>query len=548
MKKNLLLLFVLFGVSTVASAQFAGGSGTESDPYQVATAEQLQAVSNSPTSYFIQTADINLTDVTWTPISTFTGTYDGNNKTISNLDMEGGSNGLGLFVRVNTPGVIKNVIMRDCYIVAGDWSGILCSTNGNWETAGGTFINCTIYDSGIEGGDNVGAFAGSAGGSFEGCKAYNVTVNGTGVAGGISGDNENGGHYWNCVFYGTVEGGKQTGGICGFQNGNCTVANAFDCCTVYGAVSVTTDGGTVGGIIGAPNWNVTNSNISNCAVFADVTGPCSGGIGGNAVRGSITRCYVTGNVKGTQNYNNGYNDPWCGGICAVNFNGPITDCYFSGKTSNTGTDALKFGGISGRYWAGVSVTNCYYNSDGSDLACGDGQYWVGEGECTGLIPEDMKTLSNFKFSDMSKWQNEDGVTTPFFANQTVSVKFTECTTSCIAGTGESDLESVYLLGSRAGSIPQKVTISNGKWSVDLNAGEVTTDEWIYAIGIGKDKMPAAVEKIKVSASTGISTIDNETSAKVEAIYNASGQRMNNIKTDKLNIVKYDNGKVIKVMK
>jgi len=50
---------------TYAYAQFAGGSGTQADPWQIADAEQLNNVRNYLGSehadkFFIQTADISL--------------------------------------------------------------------------------------------------------------------------------------------------------------------------------------------------------------------------------------------------------------------------------------------------------------------------------------------------------------------------------------------------------------------------------------------------------------------------------------------------------
>lgn len=44
----------------MAQAPFAGGSGTEGDPWHVATATQLDSVRNYLSAHFIQTADIDL--------------------------------------------------------------------------------------------------------------------------------------------------------------------------------------------------------------------------------------------------------------------------------------------------------------------------------------------------------------------------------------------------------------------------------------------------------------------------------------------------------
>lgn len=548
--KKIFFLSALLGTAISASAQFAGGTGTASDPYQIETAAQLQAVSDYATSCFILNNDIDLTDVTWTPIasgSTFTGTFDGNGKTVSNLVIENGQNGLGLFSRVNTPGVIKNLIMRDCYITGGSWCGILCSTNGNWEKAGGTFINCDIYDSSIDGGDCTAAFAGAAGGSFEGCRAFNVSVEGSGSnTGGISGDNENGGHYYDCTFYGSVIASSNAGGICAFYNGTCKVDTCFKNCVVYGSVSSST--GTVGGVLGTPNWNSTNAHIANCAVFADCTGQAVGSFGGNALRGQLVNCYATGNVKATGSWSHdSYSDPWNGGLCAVNFNGPIQDCYFSGIISKT-SDDVKIAGVCGRNWPGITVKNCYYNSDGASLSMGDGEE-PDNYDTHALLPEEMKKLSNFNFSDMSKWQIVEGETTPFLANQTAPLKFTECSSTRIAGTGESDLAFVYLIGSMSESLRNEVTVSNGTWSVNLNNGDVVAGETITAIGFDAGKMPSMVAKMKVTSTTGISAapaINGQ--AKVIGIYNAAGQAQRGMQQHQVYILKYADGHTMKVVK
>jgi hypothetical protein len=51
-------LFLLF--VPALHAQFAGGTGTSGNPYQVANATHLNNVRNHLGSYFIQTANINL--------------------------------------------------------------------------------------------------------------------------------------------------------------------------------------------------------------------------------------------------------------------------------------------------------------------------------------------------------------------------------------------------------------------------------------------------------------------------------------------------------
>lgn len=81
------------------SSDFAGGSGTILDPFQIANADQLNAVRKylGADIYFKLTNDIDLSSYSsndegkgWTPIgrddnNSFKGTFNGNGKTISSL-------------------------------------------------------------------------------------------------------------------------------------------------------------------------------------------------------------------------------------------------------------------------------------------------------------------------------------------------------------------------------------------------------------------------------------------------------------------------------
>ncbi len=139
---------------------FAGGSGTSGDPYLVATAKQLNNVRNFIDSYFKQTANIDLTHGTlsgeswydstngWLPIgddsgmdSGFSGTYNGDGYTISNLYIDRGTtdyNGLFGFV---DQGQINYVGVVNADITGNQYNGVLA----------GYAINATIYESFVSG-------------------------------------------------------------------------------------------------------------------------------------------------------------------------------------------------------------------------------------------------------------------------------------------------------------------------------------------------------------------------------------------------------------
>ena len=74
---------------------FDGGNGTEELPYLISTPNQLKEVRNYPDSYFMQTADIDMTNIYYTTAETLNGGYDGGGHYIKGLNncMFGTNNG-----------------------------------------------------------------------------------------------------------------------------------------------------------------------------------------------------------------------------------------------------------------------------------------------------------------------------------------------------------------------------------------------------------------------------------------------------------------------
>lgn len=97
------------GTANAASKEFAGGYGTKSSPYLVKTYDQLLNVKDYPSSYFKQIANIDCKGKKVKNLfgKTFSGNYDGNKKTISNLKVSG-SNAF-LTKKVSKKAVIKNL-------------------------------------------------------------------------------------------------------------------------------------------------------------------------------------------------------------------------------------------------------------------------------------------------------------------------------------------------------------------------------------------------------------------------------------------------------
>ena len=160
---------------TVCSATntFADGAGTEANPYQVQTLDQLNAVRNYPTACFIQIADIDAAATTgwnsgagWDPIDNFSGKYNGDGHKVSNLFVNRPSeNYIGLF-------------------------GITGSGSSIWDL-GVENVNITGYY-------YVGGFAGYSRGSIQNCYAKGTVSVAYLIAGGFLGYSTTGSSVNNC--------------------------------------------------------------------------------------------------------------------------------------------------------------------------------------------------------------------------------------------------------------------------------------------------------------------------------------------------------------
>ena len=175
--------------------------------------------------------------ITWTPIADwmgnrttqYSGTFDGNNKTVSGLYFNGDSTCIGLFGSSESDGNIKNVGVVDSYFKGNDHVGGVCGNNA------GTITNC--YNAG-----NLTAIESSA------------------TIGGICGYN-NGGTVANCYNTGTVTATGTVafvGGVCG-----CSTELILNCYNI-GTVTAASSGADISGICG---YNF--GPIKNCYYLAD---------------------------------------------------------------------------------------------------------------------------------------------------------------------------------------------------------------------------------------------------------------------------------------
>jgi len=165
------LLIVVCLVSLRAYAKYSGGTGEPNDPYQIATAEDLMLLGETPEDYdkhFILTADIDLDPnlpgrkifdraVTAPDVddmehryqgTPFTGLFDGDDHTISHLTITG-VRSLDLFGQIGPEAKISNLGLE------------AVDVNGTGDNVGGLIGNnegsiTTSYSTGtVSGNDSV---------------------------------------------------------------------------------------------------------------------------------------------------------------------------------------------------------------------------------------------------------------------------------------------------------------------------------------------------------------------------------------------------------
>ena len=251
------------------------GDGSADKPYKISTAAELawfrdQVNSGNNRVSATLTEDIDLAEfchaadgttytdeLSWTPITWFQGTFDGNGKTISNLYINATSNYTGFFGYAYV-GSIKNI----------------------------TFDNARVKNTG---GYNFGILVGNAGSCIiENIKTLaNCSVEGENYVGGIAGVAN--GNISNCENRATVKGIRYLGGVVAAYSGN-----SITSCANYGVV--TGSGESVGGIAGYFN----SGTIQNSANYGDVTGTDNvGNLIGLAEECNLNNVLGTGNVTAT---------------------------------------------------------------------------------------------------------------------------------------------------------------------------------------------------------------------------------------------------------
>lgn len=281
-------------------ARYSGGSGEPNNPYKITTAEDLNDIGNHIEDFnkcFIMTADISLSGYSGSKFNAigpntttpFTGIFDGNGHTISNLYHT--SSGAIFPVVMGEQAAIVGVRLFNVRIDVGDVS---CGSLVGY-LRDGRVENCYTTRPDVSNTSNYcGGLIGQARYAYVGnCHCWNGNVLSEGDAGGLIGFS----HFvsvYRCSSFADVSGKYNTGGLIGTCGANGDGGGYISECFSLGTLK---GGGwyRVGGLIGVVNGGC----IVNCYSNANMeTGRHKGGlIGWIVVRGTVINSYYSGYMK-----------------------------------------------------------------------------------------------------------------------------------------------------------------------------------------------------------------------------------------------------------
>ncbi|MFD2671714.1 GLUG motif-containing protein [Marinicrinis sediminis] len=289
---SLMMCFALIPVQNVKAdpSGFSGaGSGIESDPYVIMTAEQLDELRNDMQAHYQLGADIDL------------AAY-----------LSDGGTGYAKWGASGWDpiGYVEDYCFPDPFI------GEICSENtyaftGSFDGNGYTISNLKINTTE----DYSGLFGIVAGAHFEDVKLEDVDIAGASFTGGLIGEMANSGTIEHSYVTGSVEGVTVVGGLAGRINNGSIVRES------YADVDVTsTIGGYVGGLVGTNYADIENSYATGNVVAYNQ----AGGLVGVFATGTIMNSYATGAVTGNSD---------TGGLIGKMNTGTVTSSYYDVNTT-----------------------------------------------------------------------------------------------------------------------------------------------------------------------------------------------------------------------
>jgi len=346
------------------------GSGTAGDPYLIYDVYGLQGVQGFLSSDFGLANGIDASSASnwnsgsgFVPIGNsstpFTGSFNGENLTISNFTINNPSNNyMGLFGETSSTAELSNIQLSNVNVTGGSLSvaGGLVGSNGGTvnnsysigNVSGNGSGGLVGYNSGtISNSHSIGGVTGFGAGGLAGSNDGTITnsfsiatVSGSnGAVGGLVGLNGSSANISDSYSTGRVSGISGVGGLVG-ENFRGYISNSNSSANVSGS------GQAIGGLVGGSSGTITDSYSSGNVTG---TGYIGGLVGANSSGGSITNSYSKGSVSGSS---------FIGGLVGGNL-GTITNS----NSTATVSGSIAVGGLVGFSQSGSGVTNSYYTDN-----------------------------------------------------------------------------------------------------------------------------------------------------------------------------------------
>lgn len=317
------------------------GEGTEASPYIIDNVDKFKNMTNTTDKFYQLSRDLDFTDIEFTPIATFDGTFDGNGKTISNIELTIKDGNGGIFAENN--GTIKNLTVEKSEI----------TKTGGLENNGG-----------------IGILVGINNKELSNCHITNSTLNATPTSTGtdtgiglLCGKNTSKNSFISeCTVTSgniTMEGSTTSniGGLVGYNYGG-KVEFSFVKSSTSITYTSTGAGSNIGGLIGciygcdikgcSANINIDTSNPDVALKIAGLIGDAFTKYDATA---AIQGCYAVGNLTFNTRQTYGGFTGSLGGAGAKNLKNCYTSIEFNPKTDNAFTSSTI---------QAVTAIDCYF--------------------------------------------------------------------------------------------------------------------------------------------------------------------------------------------
>ncbi|MBW6515779.1 MAG: hypothetical protein K0B81_04065 [Candidatus Cloacimonetes bacterium] len=358
---------------------FSGGDGSEANPWEIRTPEELNAMRHYTSEiytdkHFILMADIDLNlypyneGAGWEPIGNFNnnntqnafwGHFDGNSHTISNLYINRPTtNDVGLLGRVRDSN-ISNLSLVNVSVTGNNRTGGLI---GNAQGTGYGITNCYVNGS-VTGNQRTGGVIGSASEiDILDCRFWGMVTGDDNYIGGLGGYLAIGGIIDNSFSIVIVSGIEYVGGLIGLKS-----SGAINNCYASGSVNGVS---RTGGLVGRFSSTTISNSYSNATVAGDFY---IGGFAGSRANSSLVNCYAIGYVDAPEVFS--------GGLIGVidGTGGTITSSYWNFETTGlTGNAGDGFGRTTDEM-THPYADNTYVGWDLTDIWVSDESYQINQG-------------------------------------------------------------------------------------------------------------------------------------------------------------------------